>query len=50
MNGKLNHLYIAGTGTPLFAHGLSVKLAHAHVAIVVAALADKLTSQTHFRK
>ena len=50
MNDKLNHLYIAGTGTPQLAHGLSVKLAHARVAIVVAAPADKLSSQTHFRK
>ena len=49
MNDKLNHSYIAGTGTPLLAHGLSVKLAHARVAIVVAAPV-KLASQTHFRK
>ena len=33
----MNDSYIAGTGTPLLAHGLSVKLAHARVAIVVAA-------------
>ena len=37
MNDKLNYPYIAGTGTPLLAHGLSMKLAHARVAIVVAA-------------
>ena len=47
MNDKLNHSYIAGI--PLLAHGLSVKLAHARVAIVVAAPV-KLASQTHFRK
>ena len=35
MNNKLNHSYIAGI--PLLAHGLSVKLAQACVAIVVAA-------------
>ena len=35
MNDKLNHSYIAGTGTPLLSHGLSVKLAHARVAIVL---------------
>ena len=37
MNKKLNHSYIAGIGTPLLAHGLSVKLAHTGVVIVVAA-------------